>query len=210
MELHLVSKLAKFRVFAVTLIGGAKKWFKSIPVELVTSWQQLSTSFLQHFQVTRKTTIHLAHLGNVKKKKGVTLKFYIDRFNDMSKFVTWSPDVGILAHLMNEVLIDTPFWDELLQKECQSVDEFYRKARKYLKLKDSKKALSKIERTTTGKKNDPGTAVDGQKGQEASQEPKETEKWSIREQKATLKVYQLSFSHSPAKPRLCYNGQKSL
>ena len=33
MELHLVLELAKYRVFIVTLIGGAKKWFKSIPAE---------------------------------------------------------------------------------------------------------------------------------------------------------------------------------
>ena len=31
MELHLVSKLAKCRVFVVTLMKGAKRWFRSIP-----------------------------------------------------------------------------------------------------------------------------------------------------------------------------------
>ena len=46
MELHLVSKLAKCRVFAVTLTGGAKKWLRSILAGLVSSWQQLSASFL--------------------------------------------------------------------------------------------------------------------------------------------------------------------
>ena len=118
MELHLVSKLAKCRVFVVTLTGGAKKWFKSIPAGSVTNWQQLSTLFLQHFQATRKTTIPLAYIDNVKQKKGETLKSYIDHLNEMSNFVTWSPDAGILAHLTNGVLPETPFWDELQQKEC--------------------------------------------------------------------------------------------
>ena len=89
MELHLVSKLAKWRVLTITLTGGAKKWFRSIPVRSVTSWQQLSTSFLQHFQVTRKTAIPLAHLDNVKQKKGETLKSYINCYNKISNFVTW-------------------------------------------------------------------------------------------------------------------------
>ena len=88
MELHLVSELAKSRVFAITLTVGAKKWFRSIPAGSVSNWQQLSTSFLQHFQVTRKTVIPLAHLRNVKQKKGETLKSYINYFNDMSNFVT--------------------------------------------------------------------------------------------------------------------------
>ena len=49
MELYLVLELAKCRVFVVTLIRGSKKCFRSIPAGLVASWQQLSTSFLQHF-----------------------------------------------------------------------------------------------------------------------------------------------------------------
>ena len=66
MELHLVSKLEKCIVFAVTLTGGAKKWFRSILVRLITNWQQLSTLFLQYFQATRKRSIPSTHLGNVK------------------------------------------------------------------------------------------------------------------------------------------------
>ena len=46
MELHLVSKLAKCRVFAVTRTRGAKKWFRSMPVGSISSWQQLSSFFL--------------------------------------------------------------------------------------------------------------------------------------------------------------------
>ena len=142
MELYLVSELVKYRVM-VTLTGGANKWFRSIPVGLVTTWQQRNTSFLQHFQATRKITIPLAHLNNVKQKKGENLKSYINRFYEMSNFVTWSSDARILAHLKNGVLPETSFWDELQQKECRSIDKFYRKARKYLKLKDSKEALRK-------------------------------------------------------------------
>ena len=82
----------------------------------------------------------------------------------MSSFVTWTLDAGILAHLTNGVLPETPFWDELQQKECRSVDEFYRKARKYLKLEDSKEALRKIGGMTTDKKSDLGARVEGQKG----------------------------------------------
>ena len=33
MELHLVSKMTKCGVFAVTLIGGAKKWLKVVPLD---------------------------------------------------------------------------------------------------------------------------------------------------------------------------------
>ena len=76
------------------------------------------------------------------QKKGETLKSYINHFNEMSNFMTWSPDAGVSAHLTNEVLLETLFWDELQQKECRSVSEFYRKASKFLKLEDSKRSLA--------------------------------------------------------------------
>ena len=37
-ELHLVSEMAKYKVFIVTLTNGAKKWLKAIAYESITSW----------------------------------------------------------------------------------------------------------------------------------------------------------------------------
>ena len=45
-ELHLVSKMAKYRVFIVTLANEAKKWLMAMTPRAITSWQQLSTTFL--------------------------------------------------------------------------------------------------------------------------------------------------------------------
>ena len=45
-ELHLVSEMAKCRVFTITLTSGTKKWLRAILSRSVASWQQLSTSFL--------------------------------------------------------------------------------------------------------------------------------------------------------------------
>ena len=46
------------------------------------------------------------------------------------------------------------------------MEEFYRKAHKYLKLEDSTEALCKAEGAATNKKNNPGTVPDGSKGQD--------------------------------------------
>ena len=76
---------------------------------MISSWQQLSTSFVQHFQATRKGDVLLAHVGNMNQKKSETPKSYINRFNEMSNFMTWSPDARVLAHLTNGVPPETPF-----------------------------------------------------------------------------------------------------
>ena len=46
------------------------------------------------------------------------------------------------------------------------MDEFYGKACKYLKLKDSKEALRKAKGVAANKKNDPRTMSDSNKGQD--------------------------------------------
>ena len=60
-----------------------------------------------------------------------------------SAYVKWMLDAGVLSHLTNRVLLETPFWDELQQKECRSVSKFYVKENKFLKLENSKEALHK-------------------------------------------------------------------
>ena len=139
--------------------------------------------------------VPLAHLGNVKQKKGESLKSYLNHFTKKSTYVRWIPDVGILAHLTNGLLTETPFWDELQQKECRSVSEFYRKVNKFLKLEHSKDALHKTQGTSTSKKNDPGEAAKNNKGNEKrkgdekrTKSPKKQRNGSI-ENKAPLPKY---------------------
>ena len=133
---------------------------------MITSWQQLGTSFLRQVQATKNSIILLAHLVNIEQKKGESLKSYINCFNKTLAFVMWSPDRGILAHLTNRVLPEILLWDKLQQKECRSVNEFYRKASKFLKLEDSKEALHKAEKASANKKNDLGETPDGSKNKD--------------------------------------------
>ena len=131
----------------------------------ITSWHQLSTSFLRQFQATKKSAIPLVHLRNIKQKKGESLKSYINHCTEKSSCVTWSPNEGVLAHLRNGVLPETPFWDELQQQERRSVSGFKREANKFLKLENSKEALHKAEGIST-KKNDPREVLDDDKSKD--------------------------------------------
>ena len=75
-------------------------------------------------------------------------------------------DARFLAHLTNGVLPETPFWDELQQKECKSVNEFYKKASKFLKLENSKEALNKVQRASSSKKSDQGDKAEKRRAKE--------------------------------------------
>ena len=91
-------------------------------------------------------------------------------------------DAGVLAHLTNGVLLKTPFWDELQQKECSSVNEFYKKASKFLKLKNSKDAQHKAQKVSISKKNDQGERVE-QKKEVRSEELKRSREKAQRSHK---------------------------
>ena len=92
--------------------------------------------------MTKQFAVLLAHLGNVKQKKGESLKSYLNHFTMELSRVRSALDAGVLSHLINGVLPETPFWDKLPQKECKSVSEFYKKATKFLKLENSKEAFN--------------------------------------------------------------------
>ena len=51
----------------------------------------------------------LAYLGNVKQKKGESLKSYLNYFTMELSMVRWALDAGVLANLTNGVLLETPF-----------------------------------------------------------------------------------------------------
>ena len=159
----MVSDLAKCMVFTITRSNGAKKWFRSLTLGSVTSWQQLSTSFLRQFQATKQFAVQLAHLGNVKQNEGESLKSFLNHFTTELSRVRWALDAGVLVHLTNGVLLETPFWDTLHQKESNNESEFYKKASKFLKLKNSSEALHKTKEATADRKNDQGEKVEKEK-----------------------------------------------
>ena len=86
----------------------SKQWSKKVVqvnnTRSMTSWQQLSKSFLRQFQATKEFVVPLDHLGNVKQKKEESLKSYLNRFTMELFRVRWAPDVEVLAYLTNGVL----------------------------------------------------------------------------------------------------------
>ena len=121
----------------------------------------------------------------------------------------WAPNAGILAHLTNGVLLETPLWDELQQKECGSIGEFYRKAKNFLKLENYKGALHKSQEVSTSKKNDQGEASKSNKCkekrnvEEKRSKSEETTKWAGRKQSALSKVHELQFPQCSSRSYLC-------
>lgn len=63
--LHQYSDVIKCRVFVTTLVGSVQKWFQALRLESLTSFKDLSKTFLQHFassKTYKQTTFSLFNL----------------------------------------------------------------------------------------------------------------------------------------------------
>ena len=54
----------------------------------------------------------------------------------------------------------------LQQKECKSISELYKKANKFLKLKNTNKALNKVQGASSSKKSDQGEKAEKRRVEE--------------------------------------------
>ena len=81
MELHGYQDPVQCRAFAITLKGPALAWFNKLPPSSVSSFRELSISFVSHFigvMTYRKPSYHLL---SIKQNPQESLRSYVQRFN---------------------------------------------------------------------------------------------------------------------------------
>ena len=141
MDLLQVSSWARCRCFAVTLKATAKKWFRQIEPETAASWTQLLGLFMRQFQGARKYATPLNSLASIKQGSNETLKVYVKRFNEELTTIHNPKENEVLMAAISGVRLETPFWDKLQKDECKTLQEFYRRADKIMRLETAKEAV---------------------------------------------------------------------
>ena len=81
MELHGYQDPVRCRPFAITLKGPAFAWFNKLPPSSVSSFRELSISFISHFIGARTYRKSGYHLLTIKQSPQKSLRSYIQRFN---------------------------------------------------------------------------------------------------------------------------------
>ena len=102
----MVSDLAKWRVFAVALNYGVKKWLRSLTPISITFWQQLSISFPRQFQATKpKNTEKVKNLEvfSVMAEEGSFLDKIPSAFSSSNHIIFFSTNF-ISARVANTIL----------------------------------------------------------------------------------------------------------
>ena len=84
MELHGYQDPVKCRGFAITLKGSALTWFNRLPPASVSSFKELSITFVSHFIGARTYRKPSYHLLTIKQGPQKNLRSYVQRFNSES------------------------------------------------------------------------------------------------------------------------------
>ena len=134
MDLLQVLSQAQCICFVVTLTATTKKWFGQIKPKTVTSWTQFSGLFMLQFQGARKYVTPLSRLASIKQGSNETLKAYVRRFNKELATIHNPQENEVLMAAISIVRPKTPLWDKLQKDECKTLQEFYRRADKIMRL----------------------------------------------------------------------------
>ena len=163
----------------VTLTVTAKKWFRQIEPETVTSWTQLSGLFMLQFQGARKYVTPLSRLASIKQGLHETLKEYVRRFNEELTTIHNSQENSVLMAMISGVRPETHFWDKLQKDEYKTLQEFYRRADKIMRLETAREAVQAGRLTATEAQCE--VALSGKS--ESAEKNGDNKKWKSRDRR---------------------------
>jgi hypothetical protein len=73
----------QMRLFAQSLTGDAKKWFKALPAASIPDLVAFQRSFLDRWEVKKNPLQILSEYENIKRNQGETVQDYCTRFNNL-------------------------------------------------------------------------------------------------------------------------------
>jgi hypothetical protein len=139
MQLHNISDEIMCRAFPTTLKGSARQWFSSLASASISTFAELSKSFVSHFIGGRRHQKPATHLLSIKQDKKESLRSYLTCFNEEVLQVEEPDDkVSMIAFLGG--LCSSSFLFSVIKRPPKSFPELLAKAQKYMNAKDITRA----------------------------------------------------------------------
>ena len=93
------------RAFPTTLKGPARVWFSKIPLNTVSSFEELSKLFVKNFIGGQRHKRSSSSLLTIKQRQNESLRSFITRFNREALIVDEIDDKLLLAAFHNELIL---------------------------------------------------------------------------------------------------------
>ncbi|KAL5537655.1 hypothetical protein UlMin_045801 [Ulmus minor] len=135
MELNSATNAFKCRAFVITLTGVARRWFRTLRPGTVSSFRQLSESFISQFAVHKIHRKPARHLYTITQRENETTESYLTRFVKEEMNVQDRSDAAasgaLMAGLRNSTVLkylvsvgkpDTVSYPELITEIRRHID----------------------------------------------------------------------------------------
>ena len=123
------------RVFPTTLKGPARVWFSKIPLNTVSSFEELSKLFVNNFIRGQRHKRSSSSLLTIKQGKNESLRSFITHFNMEALTVDEMDDKVLLVAFHNGVNSDL-FIHKLYKQEPQTMAELVHSAQNFMNAED--------------------------------------------------------------------------
>ncbi|XP_016206106.1 uncharacterized protein LOC107646437 [Arachis ipaensis] len=131
MNLEGVSDAFRCRAFPVTLAGLAIRWFNALPQGSITTFTNISQSFLARFTTRIAKAKHPINLLGVTQKPGEPTRKFLDRFNDECLEIDGLTDSVASLYLTNG-LLNEDFRKHLTTNPVWTMQEIQSMAKEYI------------------------------------------------------------------------------
>ena len=138
MELHGYQDPVRCRAFAITLKGPTLAWFNRLPPSSITSFKELSITFVSHFIGARTYRKPSYYLLTIKQSSQESLRSYVQRFNVESLKVD-IPDekFAITAFIAGLGVQSKDLMFSISKSPQVSMAEVLAKAEKYINIEEA-------------------------------------------------------------------------
>ena len=124
------------KVFPASLQGQTLSWFHRLPMNYVDNFRDLSEAFVGQYLCSARHKQNINTLQNIKMQENESLREFVKRFGQVVLQVeAYSMDV-VLQIFKRNICPGTPFFESLTKKSPTTMDDLFRRARKYSMLED--------------------------------------------------------------------------
>ncbi|XP_015960822.1 uncharacterized protein LOC107484795 [Arachis duranensis] len=114
----------------------AIKWFDSLLLRSITSFDDLAKKFLARFSIQKDKTKHTPSLLGVKQGDWESLRSYMERFDKAFLDIQNLPIEAAIMGLINN-LWEGPFNHSISKKHPTSLNEVQERAKKYINIEEN-------------------------------------------------------------------------
>ncbi|KAG7552776.1 Ribonuclease H-like superfamily [Arabidopsis thaliana x Arabidopsis arenosa] len=130
------------QIFIEHLTGPALNWFSRLKPNTISSFHQLSSSFLKHYSPLIENKTSNADLWSLSQGPKESLRSFIDRFKVVVTKIT-IPDEAAIVALRNAVWYDSKYRDDITLHAPSTLEDALHRASRYIELEEERLVLAK-------------------------------------------------------------------